>query len=426
MATRNRASSRRSFLRAGPLISTCNPLGVAALAILFCTAGCASPGAPTARKPPVPAPIDNLAASQTGNRVLLTFALPEVSVEGAALEHPPTIEIYRSFEPAPAPGEPQSAATPPSALLITIPSELVPQYVAHGEFRYSDHLGARDFNNHPYTSVVYSVRTRISAKKLSAPSNIAQLRIFPAAEPITDLKGQVTPAAVVLSWSAPQRTPVGPVPSSITYRVYRAEAQDQSASLEGGANSGAPAPEQRSAVPTPLPGMPPSPPALKSPLANIGESRSPSFTDSHVEFGTTYVYSVRSVFDDSGVAVESSDSNFLVITPRDTFPPAPPTGLIAVLVPATPNRSAHVELSWAVSPETDLAGYRVYRSEEAGVLGTPLNRELLPTPAFRDMNVVSGHSYTYAVTAVDRSGNESEPSAAVSISVPAATQPSHD
>ncbi len=417
MATRNPGSSCRSLPRVTPPISSGSLLGVAALAILLYAAGCASPGAPTARGPSVPAPIDDLAASQTGNRVLLTFALPQVSVGGAPLKHPPTIEIYRDFEPAPTPAGAQPAALAHPALLVTIPSELVHRYVAQGQFRYSDQLDASDFTIHPNPMVVYSVRTRISAKRLSLPSNIAELRIFPAAEPVTDLKGQVTPAAVVLSWSAPQRTPVGPVPSSITYRIYRAEAQNQSASPEGGANS---------VPPAPLPGVPPSPPALKTPLAKIGESVSPAFTDSHVEFGTAYIYSVRSVLDYSGVAVESSDSNFVAITPRDIFPPAPPTGLIGVFVPVVANTPAHVDLSWAVSPEPDLAGYRVYRSEKDGVLGTPLDRELLPAPAFRDMNVVPGHTYTYAVTAVDRSGNESEPSAAVSVSVPAATQPSHD
>jgi fibronectin type 3 domain-containing protein len=82
-----------------------------------------------------------------------------------------------------------------------------------------------------------------------------------------------------------------------------------------------------------------------------------------------------------------------------------------------------VELSWAISPETDNAGYNVYRSEQVGVLGTRLNAEPLLTPAFRDMNGLPGRRYFYSVTAVDRSGNESAPSAAVSEGVPAEGQP---
>jgi len=68
-----------------------------------------------------------------------------------------------------------------------------------------------------------------------------------------------------------------------------------------------------------------------------------------------------------------------------------------------------VDLSWSISPETDVAGYRVYRSESEGARGDTLS-ELLPTPAYRDASVQPGRRYWYSVTAVDRSGNESDPS----------------
>jgi fibronectin type 3 domain-containing protein len=77
-----------------------------------------------------------------------------------------------------------------------------------------------------------------------------------------------------------------------------------------------------------------------------------------------------------------------------------------------------VELSWAINPETDIAGYNVYRSEQEGIPGLRLNQELLLTPAFRDMNAMSGRRYSYTVTAVDRSGNESPASVAVEGGVP--------
>ncbi|MGA9885441.1 MAG: hypothetical protein WBQ34_17125 [Candidatus Acidiferrales bacterium] len=402
-------------------------LAAFAVAAVIFIGGCASPGEPTARKPPVPAPIADLAAVQSGNRVLLTFAVPQDSVGGGSLDHPPAVEIYRDFEAAPPSGELTPTAPKHSSLLTTIPSELVSRYAERGQFQYSDRLDAADFANHPNSILVYSVRTRVSAKKLSADSNLAALRVYPAPDPISDLKGQVTPTAVALSWAPPQRTPIGPVPVLAGYRIYRAEAQQSSAPT-----SDANAPALRSGPPSspstsvPLSGWQPSPPALQTPLVKIGESDSPNFADAHMEFGKTYVYSVRSVLDYSGAVIESSDSNLLTVTPRDTFPPAAPSGLIGIFVPAGNRVPAYVDLSWGVSPEPDLAGYRVYRSEQAGVLGTPLDNQLLLTPAFRDMNVVSGRRYLYAVTAVDRSGNESSPSAAIVVSVPAVTQPSHD
>lgn len=392
-------------------------LAGAAFAAVLMNAGCASPGEPSARKPPVPKAVSDLAASQHGNGVLLTFTVPLESLGGIPLEHPPAVDIYRDFQTTTTGAEMRPTQPARPTLLTTIPSDLVPKYTTGGQFRYRDRFDAQDFAAHPDSVAMYSVRTRVARRKVSALSNVVALRVYPAAEPISDLRAEITATAVVLSWTAPQRTPIGPVTSVASYRIYRAEAQAPTNTPASSSNG------QVAPAPALLPGAVPSSPALEKPFAKIGESTSPTFNDTHAEFGQTYVYSVRSVIDDSGVAVESSDSNFLTVTPRDVFPPASPTGLIAIFVPAASGAAAHVDLSWAVSPETDLAGYRVYRSEQAGVRGEPLNAKLLLTPAFRDMNIASDRRYFYSVTAVDRSGNESQPSAAVSVSVPGATGP---
>jgi len=67
--------------------------------------------------------------------------------------------------------------------------------------------------------------------------------------------------------------------------------------------------------------------------------------------------------------------------------------------------------------ESDLAGYRVYRSQQDGERGVLLTPDLLPSPTYRDNSVQSGQRYWYTVTAVDRSGNESAPSPAVAVDV---------
>ena len=108
-----------------------------------------------------------------------------------------------------------------------------------------------------------------------------------------------------------------------------------------------------------------------------------------------------------------------LVRTHTTLPPAAPENLVAVSVPAQPGEPAHIELSWQISPEPDVAGYNLYRSGQDGVPGTRQNMELLLTPAFRDMNVVSGGRYSYSVTALDRSGNESSTGTAVSGEVPA-------
>ena len=121
----------------------------------------------------------------------------------------------------------------------------------------------------------------------------------------------------------------------------------------------------------------------------IGESDSPAFSDAQAVLDTPYVYSVRSVVQYSGATIESSDSNFAIITPRDLFPPAAPQGLLVVPVPAQGDTPAHLELSWAISPEPDIAGYYVYRSDSQGTRGARQNQDLLLTPAFRDISVAA-------------------------------------
>jgi hypothetical protein len=347
--------------------------------------GCASPSEPLERKPPVAEAVTDLRAEQTANQVVLTFTLPTETVDRRPLTDPLAIEIYRGI------GAPGADSEAHMSLLVTVPSAEASQYASQGHVRYVDSLDPQDFAQRNVTGASYSVRTRASVKKDSESSNVAYLLIRPAFEPIADLKTRVTQSAIVLSWTAPAKTLTGSSPRVTGYRIYRAEA-----------SSGE---------------------SPQTPLAKIGESESPAFEDAQFEFGKAYTYSVRSVVGSGVEALESADSNLVTITPRDTFPPAAPLGLVVAVVPRESDTPAHLELSWAISPETDLAGYNVYRSDEAGARGAHLNPDLLLTPAFRDMNVQTGHHYFYTVTAVDRFGNESPASEAVSSGVPAESPP---
>ncbi|HEX4003035.1 MAG TPA: hypothetical protein VHX36_10330 [Candidatus Acidoferrales bacterium] len=372
-------------------------LAAVALACAAVFAGCASPGEPTDRKPPTPQAVTDLAAEQSGNDVVLTFTMPQEGVDGRLLDAVPSVEIFRNFESAAASSAPQQAPPAKPTLTLTIPSGMVDRYSKAGHVRVVDTLQASDFAGQSSATAVYIVRTRVSPKRDSQNSNAVSLRLYPAADPIDDLKAEVTPSAVVLSWTPPEKTIVGPVTSVGPYRIYRAEIAPPAAGAEAS-----------KAQPT---------------LVKLGETDAPPFSDTQAVFGATYEYSVRSMVQYSDAAIESSDSNLVTLTPKDTFPPGAPRGLVVVLVPAQGATPAHLELSWAISPETDIAGYNVYRSEDAGVQGTRQNTELLIAPAFRDMNDQPGRRYFYSVTAVDRSGNESSASGIVSGGVPAEGQP---
>jgi uncharacterized protein len=382
-------------------------------AMVACSAifsGCASPGEPTERKPPVPRAVTDLSAEQSGNGVVLTFTLPERTVDGRLLDQLPSIEIFRDFEPSAAAAS-HLVATANPTLALTIPSGMVDRYSQAGRVRMVDPLQASDFEAHPNATAVYIVRTRVSPKRDSSNSNAVSLRLRAAADPIDDLKAEVTPSAVLLTWTPPQKTIVGPAPSVGPYRIYRTEIEPPPAA----ANT-APS-KANEALATGAENSKPQPVLVK-----IGETDAPPFSDTQAVFGTTYEYSVRSMAQYPDGAIESADSNLVVVTPKDIFPPVAPLGLIVVFVPAQGAAPAHLELSWAISPETDIAGYNVYRSEQPDVRGARQNTELLIAPAFRDMNVQPGRRYFYSVTAVDRSGNESPASVVVSGGVPAEGQ----
>lgn len=354
-------------------------------------AGCGAPGDPAPPRPAVPVAISDLTAVQSGESVRLKFTLPLKTIYGETLVQPPTIEIYREFLPQGA--SPKKLA---ARLVYTVPSALVNTILAAGSVEFNDPIGPAETAAHSGEQVFYFVRTRAAQKRASADSNVIAVQLVPVPEPITPVEVSITETAVELTWKSPALTSSsGTAPQIIGYRVYRAEVDTASGPVQD-----------------------PAKVKLKTPLALIASPTTPAYLDTQVEFDRTYLYSIRTVSAADSLTVESSDSAPVIITRRDIFPPAPPQRLVAVVVPAVTDVPAHIELSWGISSETDLAGYYVYRSEEEGARGKRITPDLLPAPTYRDMSVVPGRRYKYHVTAVDRAGNESAASDLVSIELP--------
>jgi hypothetical protein len=355
-------------------------------------AACGAPGEPTPPAPVVPVAVADLTARQDGDGVQLSFTLPSSAVGGGKLASPPAVEVVR--------GALQRNGSPDYKTLRvvdTIPGALVDNYRSDGHLRFTDPIAPAETKAHPGGTVVYLVRTRASQKRASGDSNVVWLRVFPVPERIASIEARVTESAIELSWPAPAHTSAGDPLSAVTgYRVYRSELSTAAASLSSQA-----LPQKKGEW-------------SSIPLASCETNR---YNDTAFSFDRTYVYVVRSVIPVEGSELESSESQPVTVTPRDTYPPAAPQGLVAALLPGATPGSLVVDLSWSISLETDLAGYRVYRSEQESTRGQVLNPELLPTPAIRDTSVEPGHRYWYIVTAVDRAGNESAPSAAVMIDV---------
>jgi len=360
--------------------------------ILLLTAGCGAPGDPVPPSPPVPAAIKDLTAHQAGDGVQLSFTLPSNSISGEKLPAPPAVEILRG-----AVRSDGSADAKSFRVVYTIPGALLDSYRADGQVRFSDPIAPEETKAHPGGAVTYIVRTRASQKRSSADSNVVTLRMFPVPARIASVEARVTESAVELTWPVPARTAAGEPVSTITdYRIYRLEIH----------------PSAPSSSPEDLPqGKPESHAAL------LASSESNSYRDTSFVFEHTYLYTVRSAIQGEGEELESSDSQPVTVTPRDTFPPAPPQDLVAALLPGLEPGTVFVDLSWSINLETDLAGYRVYRSEQEGIRGRLVTPELLLTPAVRDRSVQPGHRYWYTATAIDRAGNESEPGAPVVVDV---------
>jgi hypothetical protein len=364
---------------------------VTALAFLF-VAGCGAPGEPTPPAPPIPVTIADLAARQAGDGVQLIFTLPSKTTAGDRLASPPAVEIVR--------GTPKPDGSPDAKsmrVVYTIPGSLVGNYIAEGHVKFIDPVAPAETRAHPGGALVYVIRTRASQKRASGDSNAVSVRMYPVAVPITNLEARVTEPAIELNWTAPALTSGGDALNGFSgYRIYRGELD---AALAEAAQTDI------------------SKAKWKSPFTLLAPSVENTYRDTLFDFGKTYAYVVRSVVLVDGNALESSDSNAAIVSPRDTFPPAAPQNLVAaVLSGATPG-SVLVDLSWSINLETDLAGYRVYRSEQEGTRGALITADLLLAPAYRDTSVEPGKRYWYSVTALDRAGNESDASAAAAVDV---------
>jgi hypothetical protein len=355
-------------------------LGLALLIV-----GCGAPGEPVPPTPPIPTAITDLSASQAGDGVMLSFMMPRKSVVGETLPEVPTMEILRGSL------LPDGTVDPKSFHVVdTVPGAMIASYTEKGKVRFLDPVAPEEIRAHPGATAVYRVRARVTDKKVSANSNDASVKLFVVGAPVENLRANLTENGIELSWTPPEKTSSDePIAGIEQYHVYRGEIDPSAAEdVEKDINRA----------------------AWKSPLVQIASTTTPQYRDSAFDYGKTYVYVVRETLGGAAAGLESNDSHSVILTPKDTFPPAAPQGIVAAVLPGAEAGKLVVDLSWSINVEPDLAGYRVYQSEQQGQRGTLITPALLLTPAYRDSSVAVGQHYWYTVTAVDRAGNESAPS----------------
>lgn len=348
-------------------------------AITICVfMGCATIAPPRPPSLDLPKPPSDLRASRKGDRVLLSWTVPEMTTDRGTIRTLGPTQICRGSGDLKTCGAPVGEVSTP--VVRPSPSAKKPQG------SYTDSLPAQRAGDSAAASITYSAQVLNREGRTAGLSNQVHVPLVRTLPPPRDFHASVAKEGVVLSWT-------GDVASAesddlhYVYRVYR--------HTEGNAESAL---------------------AGEIPVAQ----GSLTLTDSTIEWQKTYYYHAEAVTlirqaNGSQLAVEGDDAPEAKVFADDVFPPTVPSDLQAVY--SGPGQALFIDLVWAPVSDVDLAGYNVYRHEE-GLTPVKVNGELVKTPAYRDNKIVSGKSYFYSVSAVDIRGNESAHSEEASESVP--------
>jgi len=134
----------------------------------------------------------------------------------------------------------------------------------------------------------------------------------------------------------------------------------------------------------------------------IRDDYTPSeYSDLWLKNGVEYSYYVIAV---DPIGLQSQPSAVITAVPVDNKPPALPQNL------NVESGDGVVAMSWNMSLELDVDGYFVYRSVGLDKEFMKLNSKLVAVniPIYFDSTISNGVQYFYAVSAIDKSGNESE------------------
>ena len=334
-------------------------------------------------------PVRDLRAVRKGDKVTLSWSQPQGAEPAGHLLG--VMKVCRSIVP-----------TPPDSSILMNPltscaqpvGEVQPRAAAakiagksngKNRLQFIDTLseeaeGASQF-------AVYSIEAQADRGRSTGFSNPAAVSLAPMA-PAEGLHLQLDVRGVFLIWS--QSTEKQTPSVQFDYRVYRRE--------KGSAKAVAVS-------------------YLRAMIQQRGENRWTA-VDRDIEWEKSYSYwvvPVTRVYSESHqllAEVEGDDSQAVEVVAHDVFPPVPPEGLLAV--PSEIPNDKFVDLIWAPNSEKDVAGYNVYRREQAGQEAGPkngkperINSAPVTLLSFHDTGVSAGHKYFYSVSAVDLRGNES-------------------
>lgn len=347
------------------------------VSLLVLVQGCGKRGAPVPPRERV-VQITEISGFQRGNQVVLSWKMPARNAPRSSVLNISRADIYRLAEPIDAPLQlSEEEFSNRSTIIATMP-------ITDADFGLKT-LQYRDVLQFAGQAarLRYAIRFVNASGQKAGFSNA--LLIEPAskiASAPASLTAAATQDAVRLSWQPPAANVDGSTPASVLgYNIYRSDSEKTPAKLLN-----------------------------QSPVTVT------SYNDEFFDFGKDYYYFVRAVSTGTQAEpVESAESNILKFRAVDTFEPSAPA---AITIAATPTT---ISIFFAINPETDVVGYKIYRSTDPDLPKTEwtlLTPELLKTNTFQDSRVEAGKTYYYYLTATDEFGNVSEPSAVVSETVP--------
>jgi hypothetical protein len=336
----------------------------------------------------LPDPVNDLAAIRTGNEVSLTWKMPKKNTDKLLLKGVLPVRVCRKEGSGACVPVPGSLGFPPEAAGEF--KETLPQALASGETR----------------SLSYFVELVNRNGRSAGPSNAAVVLAGEAPPAVANLSAKVIKAGVVLRW-----TPDHPGESIRLHRKLLTPRPASKPQSQQGSLAPAPEPVEENLL------------VDAEPEAGAAPDHAPDRAlDQGIRFGQVYEYRAQRIArgsaDSQTLELAGPLSGPVRVEATDIFPPNVPTGLAAVATLGQAGVETAIDLSWQAVTDADLAGYAVYRREGDGQWQRISPAQPLVAPGFHDVHVESGHTYRYAVTAIDQGGHESARSAETEETVP--------
>lgn len=367
-------------------------------------AACGKRGDPRPPVPVIPEATKDLVVTQRGDQVILSWTYPALTTAGRSLPAVRRISVFRYVEdlPVPATGRDPNAILPgdidptvprPVALFAKLPTVPQAQFVrlatrldsiekanlgaatAGSRLVYTDRPPFATTDNRP-VRVTYAVVTEGETAR-SEYSNLAILVPLPVSVPPAGLTATAKAEGVTLSWNAPKASVRGTEdPVVHGYHVYRTAPGETVNEFTNPINNAA------------VPGT--------------------TYTD-NPPYGD-HEYRVAAVAHEGPPRLVSLPSDPVRVTFKDLVPPPVPASVTPLL------ETKNVRLIWDGVEAPDLDGYIVYRVE--GTIRLRLAPWIIKETTFTDISLQPGIAYTYEVTSIDTTGNESAPVKSETIIVP--------